>query len=114
MAGQRHQRPFSPIVSTAPGFSVSFDSTSTIFALESTSLREWSGPSGRAIRVSSIASDDFHINFGTSDIVAASSDSVLVLGGTVETFLPGKPSYTHIACVSSTNATVNVVLGYGQ
>lgn len=105
---------FSPIVSTAPGFSVSFDNTSTNFALQSTSLREWAGPASRAVRLTAPAANDFHINFGTSDIVAASSDSILILGGTVEIFTPVKPTYTHIACVSSTSIVLNIVLGTGQ
>ena len=111
---QRHLLPFNQIVSTAPSFEATLDNTSSALALESTSLREWRGPTGRAVRLATRTADDYSVNFGDSDIVAASSDSILVLGGTVELFHPVKPSYTHIAIVSSTDVTVNVTLGYGH
>ncbi len=110
----RFNLPFHHIDSTAPGFQGTFDNTSTSFALQSTGLREWTGPTSRAVRIASQAGDDFHVAFGSSDLAANSSESVLVLGGTVEIFHPISPSVTHIACVSSTDVTFNATLGYGQ
>ena len=105
---------FNPVVSTAASFEAIIDNATGAFAMESSSLREWTTPSGRAVRIASVQTDDFHLRFGTSDIgVAGSSDSMLILGGTVETFHPVKPSYTHLSFVSSTTLTINITLGYG-
>lgn len=106
---------FTPVASTAPSFSATFDNTSTNFALESTALgRVWQGPGGRSIRVANSGADDFHMNMGSSTIVAASSDSILMLSGSVEVFHPLTPSVTYIAFVSSTDVTANVTIGYGM
>lgn len=116
MTGLRSLAQFTPINSTAPGIDVTFDNTSTNFALEATGVREWEGPTGRAIRLGTkTASEDFHFILGDSGIVAASSEGTLVLGGTVESFHPIVTSgITHIACVSSTDVTLNITLGYGR
>ena len=111
----RFQQPFQHIQSTAPGFESTFDDTSVVFALESTSLREWTkGPGGRSVRLASQQSDDFYIAFGDSNAEASSSAGVLVLGGTVEIFHPIRPTNTHLAMFSSTTLNVNVVIGYGM
>ena len=102
---------------TAPSFVAGGDAVfvSTASALESTALlRVWSGPQ-RSVRLCESSGVDYHINFGSSTIVAASSDSIKVLGGTVEVFHV-EPGHTHIAVNSvstSTGAAVNVTLGYG-
>ncbi len=110
-----HQLAFSPISNTtAPGFSEFVDSTSVSFALESTSLREFEGRGliSRTVRISNLSLDDYFVNFGDSNIVAASSDSILCPGGAVHIFsLISNDS--HIAMVSSTDVNVNVVLGVG-
>ena len=114
MTIQRGLQNFNPIVSTAASFEAIIDNATGAFALESSSLREWTTPSGRAVRIASPQTDDFHMRFGDSNIgVAGSSDSMLLLGGTVETFHPVKPSYTHLSLVSSTTVTINITIGYG-
>lgn len=110
----RGQNNFMPIRSTAPSFEVTFGAVSTANALESTGIREWSGPSGRAVRFATKTAADFYVNIGTSDIVAASTDSMSLLGGTVETIKPPFPNAGFIALYSSTDVTVNITLGYGQ
>jgi hypothetical protein len=116
---QRHQYSFHRVVgTTAPSFTMGatdvFASTASV--LESTALgRQWQGPSGRVVRLAEDKGIDFHVNFGTSTIIAASTDSMLVLGGTVEDFKV-EPSDTYIAIKSvstSTGAVVNITLGYG-
>jgi len=89
---------------------------STYNALSSTALnRYWkSGPGSRAVRLGCKETGDYYVSFGTSDAVAASTDSFVMLGGTVEIFTPIHPGITHIALFSSTSVTVNVTLGYGQ
>ena len=105
---------FSPINSTAPSFnSTSLDSTAALYALESTGAREWEFASGRAVRVVGKQSDDYHIAFGTSDVVATTTVHQAILGGTVESFFV-IPSFTHISIVSSTDVVVNVTVGYGR
>jgi hypothetical protein len=110
----RFQHPFRPIASTAPGFSATFDNTSTIFALQSTGLREWSGPGSQSIRIADTGSNDYHMIIGSSDLVVSSSEGTLIEGGTVEVFSKPTPSNTHIAFVSSTDVTANVTLGMGN
>lgn len=109
----RQYQGFQPISSTAPGFELSFDNTATNAALESTSIREWRGGGGRMIHIASIRSDSFHVAFGNSDVTVGASNGILILGRTVEKLLVPKPAYTHIACRSSTDVTVNFSLGYG-
>lgn len=111
----RHEYPFQPVNSTAPSFSATFDNTSVTFALESTSIpRQWQGAGSRVVRLTADAPDRYHISFGTTLAVAASSDSVMVLGGVTEIFALRAPGNTHIAFRSSTDVTVNVTIGYGQ
>lgn len=117
---QRQTYPFRIIRgTTAPSFEIGasnvFASTTTVF--ESTALnRVWSGPS-RSVRIAEYQGIDAWINFGTSTItVGGSSDSMLFLGGTVETFNI-EPGQTYIAMQSvstSTGAKLNITLGYGQ
>lgn len=108
---QRASFPFHPVRGIIPSFNSTAASTSALFALEATG-REWQGPSGRAIRVASLASDDYYINFGSSTIAASTATSLLVLGGTVESFMLD-PSDTYVAIKSSTDVLVNITLGYG-
>ena len=111
---QRGQFAFYTVNSTEPGFNSTANDTASLLTLESTAVnRYWRGPSGRAVRVASKASDDFFITFGSSNAVATSSGGELVLGGTVEAFWVS-PSQSHMSLVSSTDVTVNVTLGYGQ
>ncbi len=113
MTLSRGQYAFYPVNSTEPSFN-STSGSSGLYALESTATnRVWQGASGRAVRVSSKAADDFSVAFGTSDIVATSSGSVLVLGGTVENFF-SRVGWSHIMVFSSTDVTANISLGYGQ
>lgn len=87
--------------------------TSIRYALESTTLnRMWQQPSNRAVRLACSTADDFYVNFGSSTVVCASSDGVLVLGGSVETFYLA-PSQSYIAFSGATGFSVNVSLGYG-
>lgn len=115
---QRQLYPFRPIRgTTAPSFEVGSTVVfaSTASALESTALnRVWAGTQ-RSVRLAEDKGIDAHINFGSSAIVANSSDSILYLGGTVEVFHV-EPGLTHMAIQSvstSTGARVNVTLGYG-
>ena len=103
---------------TAPSFEAGatdvFASTASV--LESTALgRRFQGPN-RIVRLSEDKGIDYHINFGSSTVVAASTDSILVLGGTVEAFkLQPSDDYIAVKSVStSTGAVVNVTLGYGS
>lgn len=103
--------------STAPSFMMGATDVfaSTAASFESTGIREWQGASSRTFRVSESAGGDYYMNFGTSDVVAASSDSILMLGGTVEIFYV-EPSRTHVAIKSASTSTgvqVNITLGYG-
>ena len=110
---------------TSPSFvaGTSLIFLSTTSALEATGLREFAGPN-RSARLVAYTTDptesqagDFWVNFGTSDIaIVGSTDSILVLGGTVETFLVAN-RHTHIAVQgvsTTTGIKVNVTLGYGQ
>lgn len=113
MSLSRGQYAFYPVTSTAgPSFESTLGS-SGLYALESTTVRQWQGASGRAVRIASKAADDFYVNVGSSDIVAASTNSVLILGGTVETFFL-RPVQSHIMVFSSTDVTANITIGYGQ
>lgn len=114
----RQTYPFRPIRgTTAPSFEIGatnvFTSSASVF--ESTALnRVWSGAQ-RSIRLAEKEGIDSHVNWGSSLITANSSDSILFLGGTVETFHI-EPAHTYIAINSvstSTGAKVNVTLGYG-
>ncbi len=115
----RSRQNFEPVVSTAPSFRVGATNvfTSTATAFESTAIgRVWQGPGGRAVRVGEENGRDYYVNFGSSLIAANATDSILILGGTVETFsLRPSDSYIAIKSVStSTGAVVNVTIGYGN
>lgn len=111
---QRGLFSFYPVRSTEPSFNSTVAGANAFFALESTATnRVWQGPSGRAVRLSSKAADDYSVVFGTTTAVATSSGAILILGGTVETFRL-EAGNTHIAIVSSTDVSVNVTLGYGM
>ena len=109
-----YQRPFHQIEnSTNPAFSSTLGS-SELYALQSTALnRFWATPNGRTVRVASLASDDYYLNFGSSLITVGTTNGVLVLGGTVELFgvVPGQD---YVAVKSSTDVIVNFTLGLGQ
>jgi len=110
----RVHQPFVPILSTAPSFTKTVDSTSFASALQSTGLREWQGPSNRTVRINTqTGTPHFHIGLGDSGIAAASSDSMLIEGGQTVFLHLAKPSYTHLAMVSSTTVEANVTIGYG-
>ncbi len=113
-----YDQTFQPIRgSTAPSFNSTTNTASSANALQSTGLREWDmGPSGRSVRFAESSGVDYFVNFGDSGIVAASSDSMKVLGGAVEIFRI-QPGQTHVAIRSvdgSTAAGVNITLGYGR
>ncbi len=112
---QRNLMPFQTIDSSETSFEVSVDSTSVATPLESTAInRFWkSGPGSRSIRLATKTADDYYFQVGSSLVVAASSDSALLLGGTVEIFNQIKPSNTHIALQSSTVVSFNITWGYG-
>lgn len=110
---QRFNYPFHTVESSSPSFDSTSGSASQAYALESTGLREWQGPSSRSVRVASKGADDYRLAFGDSTIVAESSGNMLVLGGTVETFRVG-PSDTHVAIASSTDVEANFTIGYGR
>jgi len=109
----RFMLPFHHIMSTAPGFEATFDNTSTNYALQSTSAREWTGGGSRSVYIMSESGDDFHIAFGTSDITAASGTGMLIPGGVATVVGHPSPVYTHLAVVSSTTITASFTLGYG-
>ena len=106
--------PFQPIKnSTAPSFSASGATAAALFAIETSALREWQFPTSRALRFAELTGGDYYVKFGTSDAVAASTDTMLILGGTVEVHRV-EPGISHISIWSSTNVTVNVTLGHGS
>ena len=102
--------------STEPSFNAGsttvFDSTTNAF--ESSGVREWKSPN-RQVRFAEDLGADYYLKFGSSDVVASSTDSMLMLGGTVETFsIEGGNTHFAINSVStSTGAKVNVTLGHG-
>lgn len=111
--------PFTPVGTTAPGFTMTIGDTSSAVALESTSVREWDHPGGRTVRISSQApgSTDFYVRFANSSTqTVTASNGMLILGGTVEVMSLPRPSLTHIVAISTATGTmdVNVTLGYGQ
>lgn len=103
---------FQQLPSTAPSFTMTVTTTSTasLTAFEST-VRKWTGPHSRAVRLSETSGADYWVNFGSSTIVAASSNSMLVLGGAAEVFCL-TPSMAYITAVATTTAvSVNVTCG---
>ena len=103
---------FHHVGSSVPGFDSTLGSSS-IYALQSTGVREWQGPSGRAVRIASKKPDDFYVVFGSSDMAHPTTNTATTLGGTVESwFVPA--SVTHVAIKSSTDIVANICLGYGS
>ena len=103
---------------TAPSFLSNTNTASSANALQSTALgRVWSGGGSRSVRLAETSGVDYYVNFGSSLVSAGgSTDAMLVLGGTVETFHI-EPSQTYIAIKSAdgtTAAAVNITLGYGE
>lgn len=89
-------------------------STAARYALESTDVRDWSGPGGRAVRMVSLGSTNpFYYKLGSSLVTVGSSDGTLVIGAE-EVVVPVQPSWSHVALVSSTTTLfTNVTIGYG-
>lgn len=101
---------FGLINSTAPGFLVSVTSTSSLTSIDSSA---WQGPSRRTLRVASLGAAAVYLNLGSSTITVASSDGVLVLGGSVEAFhLDSGDRYVAFIAATATAVTVNCALGY--
>lgn len=110
---QRFQTPFQPVNSSAPGFNMTVNDTSTNVALQSTSVREWTGPSG-SVRLANNSTADCHWRFCSSTGVTSSTGGVLLLGNTVEIFTPVRGTgQSHLAAVATTDFTLNITLGYG-
>ena len=99
--------------STAPSFESTASTTAVLLALESTSVREWQFPTSRAVRLAEKTGADYYVKFGTSDVVAASTNSMLALGGTVELHRI-EAGQSHMSLYSSTDVTVNITLGTGS
>jgi hypothetical protein len=108
---------FFHIKSSEPGFSATATTAAGLYAIEASAVtRQWlpPGASGKAVRLASQSAADYYVVFGTSDVVAASTAAMLVLGGTVETFMaPAHVSHLSILG-ATTDITVNVSVGYGQ
>ena len=105
---------FQPLInSSSPSFNSSaLGTTSHFYALESTALnRIWQGPMSRSVRVISLGSLSFYVQFGSTLASAGSTDSMLVIG---EGVFSVSPSDTNIAVTSSTSAVVNITLGTGR
>jgi len=108
------QAPFHPLVNaTDPSFNTSALVAAALYALESTGTRIWQGPGSRSVRLCVPGSTAYYAKFGTSDVVAASTDSMLVVGPGPEIF-EVSPSQSHVSLFSSTNVTVNITLGVGR
>ena len=86
----RFLQAFTPINSTLPSFDVFIDSTSVATALESTGVRDWAGPTGRSIRISTITADDFRMQLG-STLAAAEANGLMSIGTEIN------PEYFNIA-----------------
>lgn len=115
----RYDYPFQPIrnssQSSAPSFDVTLSTASTANALESSGVREWPGPSGRAVRIAESSGVDYRIAFGSSTITAGTSGVMLVLGAAAELFRV-QPGQTYVAVMTSSTqvSTINITLGYGR
>jgi uncharacterized membrane protein len=116
MSFNLEQQAFQPLLnSTAPSFnSTILGTTSHAYALQATG-REFQYADARSVRIFGATNDKFYVKFGqASTVTAASSDSVLVLGGQREVFAV-TPNQTHIAFLTTSTAmTVNVTLGIGR
>ena len=99
--------------STAPSFESTADNTAVLLALESSGLRQWQFPTSRVVRLAEKTGADYYVKFGTSDVVAASTNSILMLGGTVELHRV-EAGQSHMSVYSSTSITVNITLGIGS
>ena len=112
----RYDLPFQPLATTAPSFNITRTTLGTSEnVLQSTTIREWAGPSGRAVRVSETSGVDYRIAFGSSTLVAAATASMLILGGVVEVFsVQPDQTYVAIMTVSTQISDVNITLGYGR
>ena len=114
----RYDLAFAPAInSTEPSFTVTLSTLSSAHAFETgTTLRSWEGPTGRSIRLSETSGVDYKVQFGTSDVVATSSGSMLVLGGAAELFTI-QAGQTHVAFIKDSTtdiSDVNVTIGYGR
>lgn len=113
----RYEYPFHAIISTAPSFNSSAQSSGDHWLLESTAVnRYWQQPQNRVVRVASIGSADFFAAFGSSLLVASASEHQLFLGGTVE-LIQIEPSATPpwvSVFGASTDVIVNFTLGHGK
>ena len=118
MSLSRGDYAFHPVPSTEPSIDIpvgpGWPSPQT-HKLESTATgRVWQGAGGRSVRLASIGGDDYHVQFGdSSGIIATSSGSPLFLGGTVESVRP-PASATHISVSASSPNCVVATLGYGR
>lgn len=111
----RFNQPFYPISSTEPALSAVLTTASVSYPLESTG-REWQGPTSRSLRISESSGVDFRLQLGgSSDVVATSSGSMLILGGAVEVFsVPATFSHLAIYTSSTRTSTPSFTLGYGK
>lgn len=112
---QRHFYPFRTIRGTSDiSFNSSENSSAQLLALQSSALgRVFPGPSSRTVRLSNASSLDYHVKFGSTLVVAESTNSMFLLGGTVETFHV-EPGQSHISIVATADAIVNITLGHGE
>lgn len=116
-----YHMPFQPELHSTNSSESSFQSNGNIAssanALQSSGVREWiHGPSGRALRFAESSGTDYYIELGSSTVTAASSKSMLMLGGTVE-IVRVQPNQTYVAIQSASTtvaAAVTVTLGRGQ
>lgn len=99
------------INSTAPAFTINSSTANSIaYALEST-VRFWDkGGVNRAVRIANIDTNDFYVNFGSSDVTAALETSYLIPGGVAEIF-DIHSQHDFIATISTAAAAFNVGLG---
>lgn len=88
---------------------ITFDNTSTNLHL--TPIYDFATVGRRAVRLSSKAGDDYYVAFGSSTVVTASSNGMLVLGGAIEVFRQPRPQDTYMAFWSSTDVTASVSIG---
>lgn len=105
--------PFQPVNSSEIAFntSVAGGTSSVAYALES-SARFWQYPTSRSIQIMESSGVEFYIKFGSSTVVANSSDSMKCLGG-AERVYGVDTSFSYMAVASSTDVVLNVTLGTG-
>lgn len=114
MSGSKADFPFFPIeTSTVPSFNSTALSTAFTYALQSTTTREWAGPSNRSVRVVSLNSTEpFYIQFGNSTVVASTANGFLIPGSWPSIFHV-TAAQTHISITSPVAIVANITLGYG-